>query len=248
VPKSLAHDVSIEARMRVAFVVPAYQAARTVGDVVASLRRAAPEPETPVIVIDDGSRDETARAAREAGAHVRAHAANRGKGAALLTGFTEARALGADAAVTVDADGQHPAEEALRVARHPAPRATLVLSVRDLARDGAPSANQFSNAFSNAWVSLFSRRRLADTQCGLRRYPLPEVLELGLASTGYELETEVIVKAARAGIAIAELPVRVVYPPEAERVTHFHSVRDPARIVFRLLHTAWTTPWRSRQA
>jgi glycosyltransferase involved in cell wall biosynthesis len=238
----------LEVSMRVAFVVPAYRAARTVGGVVAALREAAAGLDAPVIVIDDGSDDATALAAREAGAHVRAHPTNRGKGAALLTGFGAAHALGADAAVTVDADGQHPAEEALRVARHPAPREVLVLSVRDLARDGAPSANQFSNAFSNAWVSLFARRRLADTQCGLRRYPLPEALDLGLESTGYELETEVIVKAARAGIAIAELPVRVVYPPAAERVTHFHSVRDPARIVFRLLHTAWTTPWRSPRA
>jgi hypothetical protein len=120
----------------------------------------------------------------------------------------------------------------------------LVLSVRSLARDGAPRANQWSNAFSNAWMSLFARRPLQDTQCGLRRYPLPETLSLGLVGDGFELETEVILKAVRAGVPLVEAPVRVIYPQGSERVSHFHAVRDPARIVFRMLHTAWTTPWR----
>jgi hypothetical protein len=84
-----------------------------------------------------------------------------------------------------------------------------MLGVRDLRRDGAPRANRFSNGFSNLWMSFFARRALADTQCGLRRYPLPEALELGLASSGYELEAEVILKAVRAreamGMAMAEL-------------------------------------------
>ena len=229
--------------MSAAFVVPAYNAARSVGEVVLGLRRAS-DGLVPIIVVDDGSDDGTAERAEAAGALVVRHDRNRGKGAALRTGWTRAAALGAGAAVTVDADGQHPTDEARRVLEHPAPRAALVLSVRDLARDGAPGPSRFSNAFSNAWVSLFARQRLRDTQCGLRRYPLPETLELGLESTGYELETEVIVKAARAGMTIAELPVRVIYPPASERVSHFDSVRDPTRIVLRLLYTAWTTPWR----
>jgi glycosyltransferase involved in cell wall biosynthesis len=228
--------------MSAAFVVPAYRAARSIGDVVTGLASAGKG--VPIIVVDDGSNDGTAERAEAAGARVVRHAANRGKGAALRTGWAEAAAMGAGCAVTVDADGQHLADEARRVLEHPAPRSALVLSVRDLARDGAPGPSRFSNAFSNAWVSLFARQRLRDTQCGLRRYPLPETLALGLQSTGYELETEVIVKAARAGFDIAEIPVRVIYPPASERVSHFHAVRDPTRIVFRLLHTAWTTPWR----
>ena len=227
-----------------AFVVPAYEAGRSIAELVRALRHAT---SAPIIVVDDGSRDDTAVRAREAGAEVLRHPQNLGKGAALKTGWVHARALGAGAAVTMDADGQHPAEEALRLFNHPAGRRALVLAVRDLARDGAPKPSRFSNAFSNAWVSLFAKKRLRDTQCGLRRYPLPETLELGLESTGYELETEVIIRAVRAGLPIVEEPVRVVYPPPEERLSHFHSVRDPARIVFRLLHTAWTTPWRPRQ-
>lgn len=227
--------------MRVAAVVPAYRAASTVDAVVAGLSRefqALGDANAGVIVVDDGSDDATGERARAAGAEVVSHPENRGKGQALLTGFRRARELGADAVVSVDADGQHLADQALLVARAPAPRDALVLGIRDLVRAGAPSANRFSNRFSNVFLSFFSGRRLRDTQCGLRRYPLPETLELGLESSGYELESEVILKAAGSHWPIVEVPVEVYYPPESERVSHFHVVRDPARIVARVLSTA----------
>jgi len=234
--------------MRVAFVVPAYQAERSVSDVVRGLLelggQAFGDPAL-VIVVDDGSTDATAESARAAGATVLRFAENRGKGSALLEGLAAAHAAGARAAVTVDADGQHPPEEAVRLARSAAPAHALVLGVRDLRRDGAPAANRFSNAFSNVWMSWFCGRALRDTQCGLRRYPLPETLELGLRGRGYELEAEVIVRAVRRALPLVETEVRVFYPPRAERVTHFRSVRDPARIVLCLLRTAATTPWRT---
>jgi isopenicillin-N N-acyltransferase-like protein len=227
--------------MPVLAIVPAYQAERTVAAVVRGLLRELGEGGV-VIVVDDGSTDRTAEEARSAGAVVLEHGENRGKGAALRSGFERALELGADAAVTVDADGQHPPAEAARVAQHPAPRSALVLGVRDLARDGAPRANRFSNAFSNRFLSWFGGRPLADTQCGLRRYPLPEVSGLGARSPGYAFEAETVLRAARRGWEIVELPVRVIYPPPAERLSHFHVVRDPARIVYRVLESTLAVP------
>ena len=188
-----------------------------------------------MLVVDDGSFDGTARAAEEAGAMLVKHDRNRGKGAALKSGLLRAHALGAKVAVTVDADGQHPAEEAMRLLADPAPKSALVLGVRNLLRDGAPPANRFSNAFSNVFLSLFSRRRLSDTQCGLRRYPVEQTLALEPRESGYGFEAEVILRAARAGWPIVQVPVRVIYPPRHQHVSHFHVVRDPARIVFRVL-------------
>jgi len=124
----------------------------------------------------------------------------------------------------------------------PAPDHALVLGVRDLVAAGAPRVNRFSNGFSNFFLELFSGRHLADTQCGLRRYPVAATLALGVRADGYAFEAEVILRAARAGWAIVQLPVRVVYPPEHERITHFHPVRDPTRIVLRVLHTVATAP------
>jgi isopenicillin-N N-acyltransferase like protein len=224
--------------VRVLAVVPAFRAARTVASVVEGLRAGLGAGAGPVIVVDDGSDDDTAREAERAGALVLRHPRNRGKGAALRTGFARALLEGADAVVSVDADAQHPPEEAVRVARHPAPPEALVLGVRDLRRDGAPRANRFSNAVSNLFLSLFGGQKLADTQCGLRRYPLGAVLgELASTANGYAYEADVLLRAARRGTVIEELPIRVVYPKAGERVTHFHSVRDPARIAVRVLLT-----------
>ncbi len=225
--------------MRVLAVVPAYQAERHVVGVVRGLQTELGD--TPVIVVDDGSTDGTAAAAEAAGAVVVRHARNRGKGAALRSGFARALELGADAVVTVDADGQHPPAEAARIARHEAQRTALVLGVRDLAREGAPSKNRFSNQFSNRFLSWFGGRKLSDTQCGLRRYPLPEVSSLGARSPGYAFEAETLLRAVRRGWEVVEVPVRVIYPPEHERLTHFHVVRDPARIVYRVLQSTWLT-------
>ncbi len=144
---------------------------------------------------------------------------------------------GFNAVVTLDADRQHPAEEALRLARLPLASETLILGVRDLIRDGAPKNSQFSNSISNRFLSWFSGQSLQDTQCGLRRYPLPQILELPLKSPGYAFEAEVILRAARAGWPIVQTPVRVWYPPPSARVSHFHSVKDPTRIVLRVLGT-----------
>jgi glycosyltransferase involved in cell wall biosynthesis len=188
-------------------------------------------------VVDDGSSDDTALVAESAGAKVLRHAANRGKGAALLTGFRALVSEHFEAVVTLDADGQHPPQEALRLARHSAPAQALILGVRDLKRDGAPENSRFSNGVSNRFLSWFSGLRLLDTQCGLRRYPLPQTLELLCKSPGYAFEAEVILRAARAGLTIEQTPVRVVYPPPAKRLSHFHVWKDPTRIVFRVLGT-----------
>jgi glycosyltransferase involved in cell wall biosynthesis len=234
--------------VKVGFVVPAYQAEKSVAAVVRGLfdALAAEGGSTLVVVVDDGSTDGTSEAASEAGARVVRHARNRGKGCALRTGFGALLEAGADAAVCVDADGQHPPEEAVRLARDPATRSALVLGVRDLVKAGAPAANVFSNRFSNGFLSLALGRTLSDTQCGLRRYPLPETLALGGRAEGYGYEAELILRAARLGWEIIERPVRVIYPPESERITHFHSVRDPARIVYRVLFTLATAPRQRR--
>jgi glycosyltransferase involved in cell wall biosynthesis len=228
--------------VKVGFVVPAYEAGHTVQAVVRGLfeQLAGEAADALVVVVDDGSSDATSEAARAAGARVLRHPRNLGKGCALRSGFAALREAGADAAVCVDADGQHPPAEALRLARHPAPQSALVLGVRDLIAAGAPAKNVFSNRFSNRFLSFALGTTLTDTQCGLRRYPLPQTLALGGRAAGYGYEAELILRAVLLGWQVVEEPVRVLYPPEGERVTHFHSVRDPARIVYRVLLTLAT--------
>jgi glycosyltransferase involved in cell wall biosynthesis len=219
---------------RTAVIVPAYEASATVGDVVSELVRCWPHDHG-VLVVDDGSLDDTSDRARRAGATVARHDRNRGKGAALRTGLLLARDRGFDVAVTVDADGQHPTEEALRLAGHEAPPEALVLGIRDLPGAGAPRANQMSNRISNFFLSRFTSMNLADTQCGLRRYPVTRTLQLDGRSRGYAFEAEILLLAVRAGLPIVQVPVRVRY--EGPYHTHFHVARDPARIIGRVLWT-----------
>lgn len=218
-----------------AFVIPAFDAELQLPQVIRELQRAAPG--LPIWVVDDGSGDRTGQVARAAGAEVLRHRVNRGKGAALVTGLEAAARAGAAMAVSVDADGQHLAHEALRVAQHPAPAGDFVLGVRDLAWAQAPANSQFSNALSNWFLSVFAGQPLRDTQCGLRRYPLPGALELGARDPGYALEAEILLRAARAGIPIHQLDVEVYYPPPGMRQSHFHVVKDPSRIIRRVVKT-----------
>jgi glycosyltransferase involved in cell wall biosynthesis len=229
--------------MRAAVVVPAYQAAPTVGAVVRELCAIWPERDA-IFVVDDGSHDATTERAAEAGATVLRHDQNRGKGAALATGMHEALRRGFEVSVTVDADGQHPPAEALRMHRSCTDESALVLGVRDLIGAGAPRPSQLSNRFSNLVLSGFTGHWLLDTQCGLRRYPLSSTLSLGARENGYGFEAEVIIRATAARIPIVQLPVDVIYPPAEERISHFHSVRDPARIVARVVQTVVSTRTR----
>ena len=238
---------------RACIVVPAFDAEDSIAKVIADLRDAIPELRESIIVVDDGSRDATARIAEETGCFVVTSAgttppdgasvspSNRGKGAALRAGFEAARARGLSVALTVDADGLHPAEEARRFLLAPGSETALVLGVRDLACAGAPRANRFSNGISNFFLSRFARRPLQDTQCGLRRYPIRETLALPTRGEGYDFEAEVLLRAVWNGLEIIETPIRVLYPPD--RKTHFQTRRDVKRIigtVVEALHERWT--------
>jgi glycosyltransferase involved in cell wall biosynthesis len=215
-------------------IVPALDAAATVGAVVDGLRASLG---VPVLVVDDGSTDATGQVARDRGAFVLRSESNQGKGEAIRTGLREAARRGLGVAVTVDADGQHPAESARTVLDGSDDPLALVLGVRDLSRDRAPRANRFGNAVSNFFLSRLTGRALRDTQCGLRRYPIAETLELGVRSRGYAFEAEVLLRAVASGLQLVEIPVAVIYPREGEGGTHFRLVHDPVQIVATV---AWT--------
>jgi glycosyltransferase involved in cell wall biosynthesis len=220
--------------LRACAIVPAYNAVETVGAVVAGLYAAL---DVPVLVVDDGSADGTSDAARRRGAVVLRHERNLGKGQAIRTGLQRALRDGNDVAVTVDADGQHPPESARAVLYASDDARPLVLGVRDLLRGGAPRSNRFGNGVSNFFLSRFAQRELRDTQCGLRRYPVGETLDLGARANGFAFEGEVVLRALAAGMPLVEVPVAVVYPPRRRRQTHFRNVVDPARIVVTVVRT-----------
>lgn len=209
-------------------LIPAYQAAATIGDVVRGVKSMLPA----VVVVDDGSADATAAAARAAGAEVVQHAQNRGKGAALVTGFAHLAAAGASHALTLDADGQHLPSEIpkLLAASARAPQA-LVIGVRQKEGHTIRGINRFGNWVADRIMTGIAGTALPDTQSGFRVYPIALTLALGAEGSRFDFETEILLRAARAGIPLEGVPIMVHYPPVAERVSHYRPWVDTLRII-----------------
>lgn len=213
-------------------VIPTYQNAKTLLQVVADVHRVVDT----VFVVDDGSKDGTAALLDKATGNERpekvlTHPKNCGKGAALKTGLTYARQQGFRYAVTVDADGQHRADDipALLKAVEEEPDA-LAIGSRGLQHENMPAKSTFANRFSNFWFALQTLQRLPDTQSGLRVYPLRRLHGLRWMSARYEAELTLLVFSAWAGVKLLPVPVSVYYPPRDQRVTHFRPGRDFTRI------------------
>ncbi len=218
-----------------AVVVPTYNNGRTLLDVLRRVEKLG----LPIIVVNDGSTDETGRILAEwrggesasgASRGVGTHSCNRGKAAALMTGFEAAFGEGFTHAATIDSDGQLAPEEipALLAVAQGSPDA-LVLGARDARSADYPARSRWGRAISNALVWMESGQRVSDSQCGLRVYPLALVTNVRCRSDRYGYETEIIAQAGRMGWEIREVPVSCVYFTPGDRVSHFRPWMDSVR-------------------
>jgi hypothetical protein len=205
-------------------VVPAFDEADTIGDVVRRARR-----HGPVLVVDDGSTDLTPVRARAAGADVVAHGRRRGKGAALRTGLEVARRRGATLVITLDADGQHDADEIpllLEAARRHV--RSIVIGGRLGMAHTMPRARLNACRTAGFFVDWLTGSSILDTQSGFRCWPLSVLDDVVLRRDGFVLETELLVAGARAGFTLVEVETRTLPPPV--RPSRFRPVRDGAAI------------------
>lgn len=209
-------------------LVPTYNNAGTLKNV---LQRCL-EQGLPVLVVDDGSTDDTGRILKEMpgqagydGLMVVTHPVNQGKGRALKTGFQEALKLGYSYVITIDSDGQHFPED-IPVLLAQKGEKTLVVGSRS--QMGANGGGSFANRFSNFWFRLYTGVNLPDTQTGYRLYPLKKLPSLSILSSRYEAELALLVFSAWKGLELKPVPVRVSYPED--RVSHFRPGIDFFRI------------------
>jgi len=201
--------------MKVCAVIPAFNEGAFVAQVVQKTRRHCAE----VVVVDDGSTDETARLARDAGALVLAHGANRGKGAALSTGFIHALGKGFPWVVTLDADLQHRPEEIPNLCRCAREKgADLVLGCRMTQTDGMPALRLWTNRTTSFFVSLFARSRIHDSQSGFRLIRTTVLTDIRLRTARFETESELLIEAGRRGFTIAETSISTLYGDEVSKI------------------------------
>lgn len=218
--------------MRIAAVVPGYNAAGTLEDVVSGLRRAIPH--IAVVGVNDGSSDETGPRMRAACDRVLEFPRNRGKGSALRGGLALALQLAADVVITIDSDGQHDPACAPRLVDALA-GADIVVGARARIGTSMPAHRRLSNALSSAAISLVSGRRLPDAQSGYRAMRRVVAETVDARGERYEYETDFIIRAARQGYRIASVPVPTIYGGSS----HFREGRDALLVI--------ATIWRHRR-
>ncbi len=229
--------------MRVAAVIPAFNAARTLEPVV----RGAREQLDTVVVVDDGSADGTADVAARAGATVLRHEVNRGKGAALKTAFKWACGQDLDGIVTLDADGQHlPREIPKLLACHGETRADLIIGGRAHLFGQMLPRRRMANRFSAWTIAIASGTKVTDSQSGYRFYSTRMLREFDLKSDGFAMESEVIVRAGRAGFHVITTPIDLGFV-EGSSTSHYKPLKDTLTIAAVVFRTFLETVWRRRR-
>ena len=207
---------------RYCVVIPAFNAAGTIGALVSSIKQQG----FPVVVVNDGSSDETAPVASGAGAVVISHLRNEGKGRALRTGFEHALRAQYDGVITLDSDGQHdPAEIQELIRAGERQHAGIVIGNR-MATTTMPRLRRLVNSALSRIVSTVARQPIPDSQSGFRLIRKEVLSNLSLTSQRFEIETELVLAAAKRRWKMVFIPVHTSYDNHR---SHIRPLRDGLR-------------------
>jgi glycosyltransferase involved in cell wall biosynthesis len=218
--------------MNVAVVIPSYNASASLP---ALLERTLPfVPKERIIVVNDGSTDGTAAAAGAFGVTVLSHGVNRGKGAALRTGFDQCRTIACDAVITMDADLQHEPESIPRfISRCEETGSDIVIGSRMQDIASMPIHRRASNTITSALVRWRTGATISDSQSGYRCIRR-RVLDLFTVSAdGFEAETEFLLKAAAYGCSFSSVPIKTIYAGEKSHMTHVRTTVQFIRVLMK---------------
>ncbi len=219
---------TVSPRRDLVAVIPALNCAKTIAPLVEGVLRAVGR----VIVVDDGSADETGALASKAGAEVVRHPQRSGKGKALRDGIAAALISQPAAIVLLDGDGQHdPADLPALITRWDEGDIDLVVGARLSDRDAIPPARYWTNSIGSSILSFMTGYRLEDSQSGYRLVRASLLEAMRLCSDGYAIESEMLIKAAKRKARLAHVRVRTIYAAADELPSsHFQPVRDTFRI------------------
>lgn len=210
-------------------IMPAWNESKFISRLVGALR----ELSLQVLVVDDGSTDDTAALAEAAGALVIRQGTNRGKGAALAAGFEYARQGGYDAVVTLDSDGQHDPRDVLRFFDvYNRTGIPVLVGNRVFDRQRMPWIRRFANDRMSHLLNRHMKQYIPDTQNGFRLYQTDVINMVRSESTGFAAESEILLKLDEIGIRMGSVPVAAIYGSEK---SYIRPVQD-TRLFFRMVH------------
>lgn len=220
--------------MAIFVIIPAYNSEASLGSL---LRRVLDfVPKSGIIVVDDGSGDSTARQCLDLGIEPIRHPANLGKGQALRTGFTEAVRRGADAAITLDADGQNRPEHIPEfVKQFEISGCQITIGSRRQRFSELPLDRYLSNRLTTVVVSLLAGVRLEDSQSGYRLISAEAMRSVDTKTCRYQMESEFLIRAGRMGFRIGHLPII----NEKSDTSHIRRGRDTLRFLAMALRMLW---------
>jgi glycosyltransferase involved in cell wall biosynthesis len=215
----------------VIIVIPAYNEAATIGDVIERCLKAGGD----VIVVEDGSVDDTAAVVRRYPVELLRNDINSGKATSLMRGMRRAVERGAGIIATMDGDGQHrPEDLALLMACAQDSPGVIVIGSRLADRDAFPRARYIGNRIADFWISWACGYRVEDSQSGFRLYPVDLIGRINVPhgpERGFVFESEILIEAAKAGVCSISTPIPALYEGTLVRASHFQPLRDVLRII-----------------
>jgi len=220
--------------MKTCVVIPTYNEAKSIAGLVKEIQGLNLE----VIIVDDGSQDDTSQIAQENGATVLKNQINQGKGASLIKGFSYVLSKDCDAVITMDGDGQHLPSDIpyfLRLAEYS--DNGILIGNRMLKRKNMPFIRVLTNKIMSGLISKITRQNVPDTQCGFRLIKRPVLEKINLKTSKYETESEILIKASRLGFKIESVPIKTVYSGEKSQINPFV---DTLRFIKFLFRELWT--------
>jgi len=221
--------------MKTCVIIPTYNEAREIGNLVKKIR----EQNLDVLVVDDGSWDNTSQLANNSGAKVLRNEINQGKGASLIKGFNYALTLDYDAIITMDGDGQHLPEDLpyfIRLAKYS--DSDIFIGNRMQKTKNMPLVRLLTNRFMSWLISCVAKQKIPDTQCGFRLIKKEVLEKLNLRTRKYETESELLIRSSRLGFKIESVPIKTMYIGEKSQINPFI---DTLRFIRFIIQELWTT-------
>lgn len=221
--------------MKICIVIPVHNEAKKIGVIIKEIR----SRNLDVVVIDDGSTDDSHTIAQQAGAAVISHSKKEGKGVSLRDGFAYALGRGFDGVIAMDGDGQHAVSDIdvfmERAQEHPD---SVIGGNRMLDHKAMPFVRRWVNRLMSFIISSMCHQSIPDSQCGFRYIGASVLRSVDLTSTEFEIETEVLIKSARKGFRIHAVPVQTIYRDEISKINPFSDTVRFFRYIIKELRTS----------